>query len=194
MSEISFINIDAKDLKLNDSEICRYLNMKFCDDMQNLINDCKKEVASVASPKAVYVKVQIKENDEKICLGFGDICSKKLSKNLSGCKEAYLFCATLGQDVDRLVKRYSKIEPTRALVLDASASCMIESFCDYINEQMGKNFSLRPRFSCGYGDFSIEHQGAILEFLEAKKRIGVGLLDSYMMTPFKTVTAVIGIL
>lgn len=194
MSEISFINIDASRLVLNDKEICRYLNVKSCDEgVFSLINDCKQELYRVALPKAVYVKSMIKEDEGKICLGFGEICSNNLSKNLSGCGEVFVFCATLGQEVDRLIKKYSKIEPSKALVLDATASTMVEAFCDYVNEFLGENRILRPRFSCGYGDFSLEHQGAILEFLETKKRIGVGLLDSYMMTPFKTVTAVIGI-
>ena len=70
---------------------------------------------------------------------------------------------------------------------------MIEEFCDYVNDILGENRSLRPRFSCGYGDFEIKHQAEILDFLDAKKRIGVYLLDSYMMTPFKTVTAIVGI-
>ena len=194
MSEISFINIDASGLSLNDKEICRYLNMRAYEgELCHLIDECKREIISISSPKAVFTKAKIEALDQKLCLGFGEVCSKNLSKNLCGCREAFVFCATLGQDVDRLIKKYSKIEPSRAIVLDAVASTVIEAICDYVNEYLGKNLSTRPRFSCGYGDFSIEHQGAILEFLEAKKRIGVGLLDSYMMTPFKTVTAVIGI-
>lgn len=195
MSEISFINKDAASLVLSDKEICRYLNMKACDESSiGIIDDCKLELSRVAAPKAVYTKVHVKKTDEKLCLGFGEVCSKNLSKNLLGCKEVYIFCATLGQEVDRIIKKYSKIEPSRALVLDAVASTMIEAFCDYVNGFLGEKLSLRPRFSCGYGDFSIQHQGDILELLEAKKRIGVALLDSYMMTPFKTVTAIIGII
>ena len=52
---------------------------------------------------------------------------------------------------------------------------------------------IRPRFSPGYGDFSIQHQKAVLAMLEASKRIGVTMTDSYMLTPTKSVTAVIGI-
>ena len=194
MSEISFINLKASELLLDDKEICRYLNMSFCDkEFYSLINDCKKEVAAVASPKAVYCQLSVTMENDILCLGFGEIYSKNLSKNLSGCKEAYLFCATLGQDVDRLIKKYSKIEPSKALVLNAVATTMIEAFCDFVNEKLAEGKSLRPRFSCGYGDFSIEHQEAILNTLEAQKRIGVGLLSSRIMTPFKTVTAVVGI-
>ncbi len=194
MSEISFININASELILSDKEICRYLNMRSCnEEIYGLISDCKREVASVALPKAVYLKVPVLAKDGTVCFGFDNVCSKSLAKNLSGCSEAYLFCASLGQDVDRLVKKYSKIEPSKALVLDSVATTMIEEFCDYVNEKLKEGKCLRPRFSCGYGDFSIEHQASILNILEAKKRIGVALLDSYMMTPFKTVTAVVGI-
>ena len=194
MSEISFININASELSLDDKEICRYLNMSSCDEeIYSLINDCKKEAADASSPKAVYLKLPVVSENDILCLGFGEICSKNLSKNLSGCKEAFLFCATLGQEVDRLIKKYSKIEPSKSLVLNAVATTMIEAFCDFVNEKLAEGKSLRPRFSCGYGDFSINHQEGILNILEAKKRIGVGLLSSCMMTPFKTVTAVVGI-
>ncbi len=194
MSEISFININAIELRLNDKEICRYLNMRACDGaLCGLIDGCKKDVAGVASPKAVFAKVSVKALNEKLSLGFGDVCSKKLAKNLCGCGEAFVFCATLGQEVDRLINKYSKIEPSKAIVLDSVATAMIEEFCDCVNDILGENRSLRPRFSCGYGDFDIKHQAEILDFLDAKKRIGVYLLDSYMMTPFKTVTAIVGI-
>ena len=194
MSEISFINLDASKLNPCDKEICRYLNMHACnDEAPSLISDCKKEVSEVARPKAVYIKVTVTEVDVGVCLGFGNVYSRSLAKNLSGCAEAYVFCATLGQGVDRLINKYSKIEPSKGLVCDAVATAMIEEFCDYVNGLLGECHSLRPRFSCGYGDFAIEHQESILNLLEAKKRLGVAMLDSYMMTPFKTVTAVVGI-
>ena len=84
MSEISFINLKASELLLDDKEICRYLNMSFCDkEFYSLINDCKKEVAAVASPKAVYCHLSVTMENDILCLGFGEIYSKNLSKNLS---------------------------------------------------------------------------------------------------------------
>lgn len=52
---------------------------------------------------------------------------------------------------------------------------------------------MRPRFSPGYGDFSILHQREFLGLLEAGKRIGLSMTESSMLTPTKSVTAVIGL-
>ena len=43
------------------------------------------------------------------------------------------------------------------------------------------------------GDFSITHQEQILSMLEAPKRIGLSMMESSMLTPVKSVTAVIGV-
>ena len=51
---------------------------------------------------------------------------------------------------------------------------------------------LRPRFSPGYGDFDIRYQKSIMRMLDCAKNIGLTMTDSYMMTPTKSVTAVIG--
>ena len=52
---------------------------------------------------------------------------------------------------------------------------------------------LRPRFSPGYGDFDICYQEPVVRMLNCAKTIGLTLTDSFMMTPTKSVTAVIGI-
>jgi len=92
-----------------------------------------------------------------------------------------------------LINKYSKIEPSRAIVLDSVATAMIEEFCDYVNDILGENRSLRPRFSCGYGDFDIKHQKDIINILDASKYVGITLTDSLLMLPTKSVTAVMGI-
>ena len=56
-----------------------------------------------------------------------------------------------------------------------------------------KGRGLRPRFSPGYGDFSIEHQRDIARVLDTARRIGLTVTDSLMLAPMKSVTAVIGV-
>ena len=51
---------------------------------------------------------------------------------------------------------------------------------------------MRPRFSPGYGDFDIHHQEEILRMLDAHKKIGLSMTESCMLTPTKSVTALIG--
>jgi len=51
----------------------------------------------------------------------------------------------------------------------------------------------RPRFSPGFGDFGLEHQKAILDLVNAERLLGITVNKSYMMSPMKSVTAIMGI-
>ena len=109
-----------------------------------------------------------------------------------------LFATTLGIDVDKLLNKYSKFEMSRAVVIQATATAMLEDYCNHYcdtlkKEWEEKGYYLRPRFSPGYGDFSLECQKPLLEVLEDQKRIGIYLTDSLLMTPSKSITAIIGI-
>ena len=195
MSELSLINIqDPSILNIDDGEVKRYLKIHKLDTQNDaLIKECKKEIYKAARPRCVYSRESICVGEDKVDFCFDNVESKNLSKNLCGCQEVFVFCATLGIEVDRLIQRYAKIEPSKSVVLDSVATTLIEEFCDYVNNLLGEKEKLCPRFSAGYGDYSIKHQKMILNRLDATRKIGVTLLESYMMTPAKTVSAIIGI-
>ncbi|MFA9422765.1 MAG: methionine synthase, partial [Sedimentibacter sp.] len=52
--------------------------------------------------------------------------------------------------------------------------------------------SITFRYSPGYGDVPISHQGDILAALNAQKLIGLSVSDSSILIPRKSVTAFIG--
>ena len=195
MSELCFVSLNSADiLDINISEVKRYLSICKSDTQcDELISWCEAEIRKMAKPRAVYFEDEISLEDGKVIFSFDTINSLNLSKNLCGCKRVYVFCATIGIEVDRLIQKYAKIEPSKSVVLNSVASALIEEFCDYVNNLLSKKAELCPRFSAGYGDFSITHQKSILDVLDANKKLGVSLTESYMMTPTKTVTAVIGI-
>ena len=106
--------------------------------------------------------------------------------------------ATLGAETDRLLRRAAVTDMSRAVILQACAASLLERYCDQccreIGEQAaGEGLYLRPRFSPGYGDFPITFQRALLEALEAPKRIGLTATGAMMLTPAKSVTAVVGL-
>ena len=77
-------------------------------------------------------------------------------------------------------------------------AALLEEYLDRCQEELRQaqeeaGYYLRPRFSPGYGDFSIGHQGGILRMLDASKRIGLSMTDGNMLAPTKSVTAVIGL-
>jgi hypothetical protein len=82
-----------------------------------------------------------------------------------------------------------KVDSAEGLCLQACAAAKIEEYCDSVEKELPAH---RPRFSPGYGDFDITHQTDILRILDAQK-IGLTETKTHMLTPLKSVTAVIGI-
>ena len=109
-----------------------------------------------------------------------------------------MFAATVGVSVDRLIARYSKIAPSKAVILGGLASALIESWCDEVCRRIADEYSdvgkcIKPRFSPGYGGFDLGAQRKIATLLDTERRIGLYFTDSLMMIPEKSVTAVVGI-
>ena len=164
-------------------------------DMEEIYEESSEEYKKAAVFKAVYRKSSVTFFGEKgIRFDFGEIESESLRKNLEGCKSAFVFAATSGNAVDRLILRRTKLSAADGFITDCIASSGIEVFCDFINDEMKKGRKLKPRFSPGYGDVSLCCQGEILSFLDAYRKIGITLTEAYLMSPIKSVTAIVGIL
>lgn len=176
-------------------EAIRYLgygNKQVEPSTFQMIQECFAELDEIAQPKHLMEKMTLEwVKDGHIQINQIDIFSKDLCKNLKGCQEVVLFCATLGVQVDRQIQRYGVSDITRAVVLQACAAAYLESYCDQIQEQI--EGLTRPRFSPGYGDLSLQHHDYILEWLHASKKIGLTRTEGYMLIPTKSITAFIGI-
>lgn len=189
-------------MEVDRREIYRYLG--FSNSLpdirtQDTVSDSLSELLGVCRPRFFSRIYPLKLAGDK---GVDFFCfqseSRDLHKNLCGCERVILFAATLGSEVDRLIRRYSRLEVSKALIVQAAAAALVEAYCDGENERLRVEFLkegcyLRPRFSPGYGDFPLSVQKDLLRALEAEKRVGITLTDSYLMIPSKSVTAVIGI-
>lgn len=164
-----------------------------------LVEDSFGELDRAADRRIIYRIFNVVLGKEgSLTLGRMNIASRNLYKNLRDCDEAVVLGATLGVGVDRLMKRYSLTDMPRAVVLQAAAAAVLEEYLDECQKSLAAELAekgkyLRPRFSPGYGDFDIAHQGMILRMLHADTTIGLTMTDSFMLTPVKSVTAVAGI-
>lgn len=189
-------------MKIDRKEVLRYLGYhgQNADAATvELIESCEKELMDAAMFRFLMREYPLKlgENGMVDVVCFQTV-SRNLSRNLTGCEKILLMAATLGTEVDRLLARYGKYQVSRAVVLQAAATALIEDCCDRLCARWKEDYEaqglyLRPRFSPGYGDFSITCQEPVLNALEAGKRIGITLTDSCLMLPSKSVTAVIGL-
>lgn len=196
MSENCIVySLNAQELDVSKKEVLRYLKAaEMTCETEQLIDECIENVRRVASPKSVYIESKVEAlNDETIRLDFAELKSCGLAKTLNGCKKVYIFAATLGIELDRLIEKYSKFAQSKATVCHAIGSALIESFCDRVNKELVGEKDATKRFSPGYGDLSLETQPIVLKALDAERKIGIILGETLLMQPSKSVTAIIGI-
>lgn len=164
-------------------------------ELLSLCEDCIKEVRSQLTYKVCYRELDVAISNDCCDFGVFSLHSKNLAANLSGCEKVIVFAATVGVGIDRLITKYGHISPSRALMISAIGAERIEALCDMFCNDISKamKVGLKPRFSPGYGDLSINTQKNIFSVLDCSKRIGISLNDSMLMSPSKSVTAFIGI-
>lgn len=148
----------------------------------------------VLSPKYAYTKVAVEIKSDNICdLGFGDIESYDLVKALDGCKEAFILGVTIGIGADRLISRLALTSPAESFITDALASAAAESLCNYADNLL-RGMGKKPfRYAPGYGDMPLSYQPAVLAALNADYTLGITLNSACLMTPMKSITAIMGI-
>ena len=182
-------------------EAIRYLGYgRHAVDEQTLalISDSFRNLQESAGRRSIYRIFDFTQKaDDRFTIGDKEIQSKSLGRSLRGCSKVVLFGATLGTEVDRMITRASLTNMASAVVLQACAAALLEEYCDDCQLKIGRELGeeglyLRPRFSPGYGDFDISFQEPLIKMLDCAKTIGLTMTDSYMMTPTKSVTAVIG--
>lgn len=192
-------SLSFKEPSINKKEIMRYMSSQGGgDEILGLVDECLAEVREMLQYKVCYAILMTETDSNIISLPCGQIASRNLAKNLSGCDKAIIFAATIGIGIDRLISKYSRLSPAKALCLQAIGAERVEALCNDFCEKMesefqGKGEKLRPRFSPGYGDLPLETQKMIFSLLDCPKRIGVTLGDTLLMSPSKSVTAFIGI-
>lgn len=182
----------------NMREIFRYARCSEPDEEMNaLLSGIIEEYSSCFTGKVCFSEYEISRNGDKIDLGFCTTDSRSLAVNLTGCTSVVLFAATVGHEVDRLTKRLQVISPARSVLLDAFGSERVEALCDCFNDDVkeictGTHAFCKPRFSPGYEDLPLCVQSDVFKALDPQKHIGISLSDSLLMSPLKSVTALIG--
>lgn len=181
-------------MPFNKKEILRYAGVKEdVPEINKVLDECITEACEKLSYKVCYAEFDISHTDEYVDLGFMRTISKDLMKNLKGCTQIIVFAATVGIELDRLIAKYSRISPVKALILQAIGAERIEALCDTFSEDVTSGKKAKPRFSAGYGDFPLEAQKELFAALEPNRKIGLTLNNSLLMSPSKSVTAIIGI-
>ena len=189
-------------MKIPITEVLRYLGCTASFSDKNVLSSINSSIQSlneVITPKVITKRIKVTlQKSNIITFGSVFIQSRDLFLHLTNCKEILLFAATLGVQADQLIRTYSAMDMSKAVILHACAAAAIEQFCDECQESIARELSLqglhqRPRYSPGYGDFSLSYQQELLNLLDAPKKIGLTSTESQMLSPSKSVTAIIGL-
>ncbi len=192
---VNVLTRSYKELPVDRDEILRYAGVKTADGaVMALMEDCIKEVMPLLNYRVCYTRLRVTNDGDSYDLGGIRLEKSAALAYLDGATSAVVLAATVGTAIDRLILRYSKLLPSRAVMIDAIGSERIEALCDAVCEDVAREASadgLRAgrRFSPGYGAVLLDVQRNIFSLLEPMKHIGVALNASLSMSPSKSVTA-----
>lgn len=188
--------------KINRKEALKYLAYKGGNidaATTALMDKCEKKLLDAMSPKYALRIFEIEEITEDE-VRFKDCAfkprGKDIVKHLQDCEKAALICATAGAGVDSYIRTVQISDMAEAVIADAMSGSAVEQVCAAAEDEIKKLFPdmfLTWRFSPGYGDFPIEQQGDFAAAVNAGRTVGVFVSESFLLTPKKSVTAILGI-
>lgn len=150
-------------------------------------------VLAAAMPRAVWRRCDVAELEAS-----GFLQGQDVPAHLADCDEALLLAVTLGAGVDRQIRLSGIGDIAAGVAADALASALAEQSADQAEALLRQRITaegryLTCRYSPGYGDWPVTVQPQAAELLDAGRQIGLYVTDTALMTPRKSVTALLGV-
>ena len=98
--------------------------------LEALLDAAVKETWDKLTYRVCYARLPVTVRGDVCDFGAFACTSAGLAKNLSGCDAVILFAATVGAGIDRLLAKYARLSPARALLLQGIGAERIEALCD----------------------------------------------------------------
>ena len=131
-------------IELDRSEAIRYMGYHGTqpdEAVQASLTRCGEALQQAAEPKSIYRVFPLQHIDaQTLEIADVQIHSKNLARNLQGCSEVCLMAATLGIGPDRLIARASAVRMSDAVIYQAAAAAMVETYCDDSSYQVSALF------------------------------------------------------
>ena len=189
-------------IKIPKDEVLRYLgykNQEINDDLNRKIDGIIIETEKNLSVKYMYKLFDIVHSEDGVLIDKTNVVmhGEDIKKHLSKCKRCILIAVTIGADIEKKIMALQVSSINDAFIMDACATAAVECACDELESIIANSIndcSITYRYSPGYGDFPIDFQPKLLGLLDSGKKIGLYANRSNILTPRKSVTAVIGVL
>lgn len=176
-------------------DILRYLGVKTPDELTTRLIDEGKRTAQNVVPTDTYACFDAIHAGNGVFLkGTNVLLAGRLAtKHFDGCRKILVVLATLGLRSELELKRAFATNAATAVVLDAVFTDKLEKYLDEREGSFRREYGeITTRISCGYGDLPLATQKPLFDLLDGG-RLGVRINDCYMLTPNKSVIAIIGI-
>lgn len=123
---------------------------------------------------------------------------RDLERHLRGCDAVLAMAATLGSEVDTLLRRMELTDIALAATADAMASVLLEQVCDALEAELqsqlqAENCYLTGRFAPGYGDCPLELNEEISLATDSVRGCGLAVTAQHLLVPRKSTTALLGV-
>ncbi len=127
-----------------------------------------------------------------------ELAGASMQAHMADAVAVGVMAATIGMGVEQELRRLSLTDPVGQLLFDAAATATVERCADaaeasIVAEAARRGLYANQRFSPGYGDLPLQTQGTLLATLDAQRHLGITLSPTLLMSPTKSVTAVVGL-
>lgn len=195
--------------ELNKREVLRYMGYRgqeYSPEIESLIQEEMGRCLSISQPRGLVQTFRV-AGEGTTAEGLPEVrlegtaltlVGRSMQRHMRGAVGVGVLAVTLGMANERELKRLSLTDNLRQIVFDAASTTLVEAAADEADASIGRMAAeqgLYPnhRFSPGYGDMPMSTQPVLLATLDAQRRLGITLTPTLLMTPTKSVTAVIGL-
>lgn len=127
-----------------------------------------------------------------------ELVGHSIAEHLDGALAVGVLAVTVGMGVEAELRRLSLTDRVAQVIFDAAGTAAVERAADaaeaaIVAEAHERGLFCAARFSPGYGDLPLATQPVLLDALDAGRLLGIRLSPALLMSPTKSVTAVVGL-
>lgn len=196
-------------VSVDRAEVLRYMGyagQRLTDELDARIDEVVARCLAVARPAGAWEVFEVAgrepmgEGVSSVQLAGASLRleGESIQKHLAGAVAVGVMAVTVGMGVERELRRLSLSDPVAQVIFDAAGTTAVERAADACEASIvaaahDRGLYTNFRFSPGYGDMSLSAQPVLLATLDAQRKLGITLSKSLLMTPTKSVTAVVGL-
>lgn len=190
------------------AEVLRYLGysgQEVTGELSVRIDELVARALAACRPRGCVRVFEVAGTAEKdgapvVCLAGTalELRGRSIAAHLEGAVAVGVLAVTVGMGLEAELRRLSLTDPLAHVVMDAAGTAAVERAADAAEASVvalaaERSLSAGPRFSPGYGDLPLSTQPVLLAALDAQRLLGIALSSELIMSPAKSVTAVVGL-